>query len=185
MNLGVTQQTPFNNCIIFPGFFQAKTAEKAYFLQNCANSRGKILTDNEGKMDNEQKAQKEPKKFDWVTERSSCSLPKVFHTLLLQVEQDVKTRNALRPQNSPYEFSIEENGSDFKVVLAAGELRNLVIFTLAEHGILVRGGEGNQMFEVTLNFSVDGKCHLVVNDQQLDSWQVRRMALEELFFHGQ
>ena len=142
------------------------------------------MADNQEKPDNEQKAQKEPKTFDWVTERSSCSLPKVFHTLLLQVEEDVKTRNALRPQNSPYEFSIEENGSDFKVLLKAGALSNGVIFTLAEHGILVRGGEGNQMFEVTLNFSLDGKCHLIVNDQQLDFWQVRRMALEELFFHG-
>ena len=142
------------------------------------------MADNKEKTDNEQKTQKEPKEFDWVTERSSCSLPKVFHTLVLQVEEDVKTRNALRPQNSPYEFSMEENGSDFKVVLAAGELRSAVVFTLAEHGILVRGGEGNQMFEVTLNFSPDGHCHLVVNDQQLDSWQVRRMALEELFFHG-
>jgi hypothetical protein len=142
------------------------------------------VADNKEKPDNDQKEQKEPKKFDWVTERSSCSLPKVFHTLLLQVEEDVKTRNALRPQNSPYEFSIEENGSDFKVLLKASDLSNGVVFTLAEHGILVRGGEGNQMFEITLNFSLDGKCHLVVNDQQLGFWQVRRMALEELFFHG-
>ena len=41
------------------------------------------------------KAEKDTAKFDWVTERSSCSLPKVFKTLRLQVEEDVKTRNAL------------------------------------------------------------------------------------------
>lgn len=45
---------------------------------------------------------------------------------------------------------MEENGSDFKVVLTARDLRNAVVFTLVDHGILVRGGEGNQMFEVTL-----------------------------------
>jgi hypothetical protein len=52
-------------------------------------------------------------KFDWVTERSSCSLPKVFNTLRLEVAEDVKTRNALRPNNSPYEFSIAEKGRGF------------------------------------------------------------------------
>lgn len=78
---------------------------------------------------------------------------------------------------------MEENGGDFKVVLAAGDVHNGVVFTLAGNGILVRGGEGNQMFDVTLNFTSDGKCFLVVNNQQLESWQVGRMALEELFFH--
>jgi hypothetical protein len=129
-------------------------------------------------------AEKDKSKFNWVTERSSCSLPKVFQTLRSQVEEDVKTRNALRPANSPYHFSVETNGNDFSVVLVARDLRNSVIFTLADHGILVRGGEGNQMFEVTLTFTPEGECKLIVNDQQRDFWQVRRMALEELLFHG-
>jgi hypothetical protein len=97
-------------------------------------------------------------------------------------QMDVKTRNGLRPTNSPYEFSVD--GADFSVVLVAADLLNSVTFTLAEHGILVRGGEGNQMFEVTLNFTPEGECKLIVNDRQRDFWQVRRMALEELLFHG-
>ena len=46
--------------------------------------------------------EKDTSKFDWVTERSSCALPKVFKALRLQVDEDLKTRNALRPNNSPY-----------------------------------------------------------------------------------
>jgi hypothetical protein len=57
--------------------------------------------------------EKETSKFDWVTARSSCSLPNVFKELRLQVKEDVKTRNALRPNNSPYEFSVVENSGDF------------------------------------------------------------------------
>jgi hypothetical protein len=34
-------------------------------------------------------------------------------------EEDVKTRNALRPNNSPYEFSVTENGDEFTVLLEA------------------------------------------------------------------
>ena len=129
-------------------------------------------------------ADKDKSKFNWVTERSNCSLPKVFQTLRAQVEEDVKTRNAQRPKNSPYEFSVQTNGTNFSVILAAGDLHSSVIFTLAEHAILVRGGEGNQMLDITLNFTPEGHCQLTVNDQPRDFWQVRRLALEDLLFHG-
>jgi hypothetical protein len=128
------------------------------------------------------KAEKEKSKFDWVTERSSCSLPKVFKALRLQVEEDVKTRNALRPDNSPYEFSVVEKGDDFTVLLKAKDVAISVMFSLAEHEILVRDDKGAQMFAVTLTFSDEGKCKLHANQQERELWQVRRMALEELMF---
>jgi len=61
-------------------------------------------------------------KVDWVTKRSLCSLPNVFRELRIQVEEDVKIRNALRPNHSPYAFSVEENGDNFKVVLETSEV---------------------------------------------------------------
>jgi hypothetical protein len=131
------------------------------------------------------KVEKDLSKFDWVTARSSCSLPKVFKDLRLQVGEDVKTRNAQRPNNSPYEFSVAENGGNFTVLLTAKDLCGSVIFSLAEHAILVGDDKGNQMFEVTLTFNGDGECRLNVNAEEHDLWQVRRMALEELLFRGQ
>ena len=80
----------------------------------------------------------------------TCSLPNVFKDLRLQVEADVKTRNALRPNNSPYEFSVGENGADFTVLLEAKYVNRSVIFSLAEHAILVRDDKGNQMLEMTV-----------------------------------
>jgi hypothetical protein len=130
------------------------------------------------------KAEKDAPKFDWVTERSSCSLPKVFTALRIQIEEDVKTRNALRPNNSPYEFSVVENGGDFRVLLKTKEAHKSVTFSLAEHAILVRDDKGDAMFEVTILFSVEGKCKLHVDAEERDFWQVRRMALEELMFRG-
>jgi hypothetical protein len=136
-----------------------------------------------GKAENDKTGKNAPK-FDWVTERSSCSLPKVFKTLRLQVEEDIKSRNALRPSNSPYEFSIAENAGDFTVTLQAKDVRQSVIFSLTEHTISVRDDKSNPMFEVTLTFTDEGKCRLNVNNQPRELWQVRRMALEELFFRG-
>ena len=128
------------------------------------------------------KVEKDKSKFDWVTKRSSCSLPNVFKTLRLQVEEDVKTRNALRPNNSPYEFSVEEKGDDFTVLLKARDVQRSVTFSRAAHAISVRGDKGNPMFEVTLTFNDEGECKLHVNQEERDLWQVRRMALEELLF---
>ncbi len=128
--------------------------------------------------------EKDTPKFDWVTKRSQCSFPNVFKELRLQVEDDVKTRNALRPNNSPYEFSVAEHGDDFTVLLEAGDFHKSVIFSLAEHAIVVRDDAGNTTFEVTLTFNDEGQCRLHVNEKELDSWQVRRMALEELLFRS-
>jgi len=130
------------------------------------------------------KVEKDTSKFDWVTERSSCALPKVFKALRLQIEEDVQTRNALRPNNSPYEFSVAENGDDLRVLLKAQDVHRSVVFTLAEHAILVREDKGDPMFEVTATFGDEGECRLKVNGQERDLWQVRRMALEELLFRG-
>lgn len=139
------------------------------------------------KVENTEKVEntkKDTSKFDWVTERSSCSLPNVFKTLRLQVEEDVKARNALRPPNSPYEFSVAENNSGFTVLLKANDVHRSVVFSLAEHAILVRDGIGSPMFDVTLTFDDEGKCRLNVDAEQRDFWQVRRMALEELLFRA-
>ena len=130
------------------------------------------------------KVEKDTSKFDWVTERSSCALPKIFKTLRLQVDEDVKTRNALRPNNSPYKFSVAENGGDFTALLEAKDVQRSVIFSLAEHAILVRDETGDPMFEVSATFSDEGECRLKVNGEDRALWQVRRMALEELLFRG-
>ena len=134
--------------------------------------------------DKVEKVEKDASKFDWVTKRSLCSLPNVFRALRLEVEEDIKVRNALRPNNSPYEFSVAENGDDVTVLLEAKDGRKSVTFSLAEHAISVRGDDGDKMFDVTLTFNDQGECKLNVNEKECDLWQVRRMALEDLLFRG-
>ncbi len=120
--------------------------------------------------------------FDWVNGRFACSLPGVFKTLRLEVEEDVKTRNNLRPPNSPYDFSLADSDGGFAVHLQASGVRKSVAFKLADHAILVRDDKDDLMFEVALAFSDDGHCRLTVNHEEREYWQVRRMALENLMF---
>jgi len=121
-------------------------------------------------------------KFDWVVERSACTLPKVFAALRQQVEQDVKTRNGLRPNNAPYEFSLAEDIDEFTVLLKAKDVQRSITFKIVEQAISVRDDKGNPMFQVTLTFNDKGECKLHANEQEREFWQVRRMALEGLLF---
>jgi hypothetical protein len=148
------------------------------------NDTEKTKSNNEANKEKEKEKEKQQPKFDWITQRYACSLPNVFKELRLQIEQDVKTRNSLRPKNAPYEFSIADNDDGFRVVLKAKELEMAVRFVLAEHAIVVRDDKGVEMFEVTLTFNDLGECQLNVNGEPRDYWQVRRMALEELMFRG-
>lgn len=124
-------------------------------------------------------------KFDWVQKRSACSYPNVFKALSLDVEEDVKARNALRPANAPYEFSVAVNGNHFTVLLegklGGNGVRKAVKFSLAEHGISVLDDQGKE-FQVTLSFTEAGECKLRVGEQEREMWQVRRMALEDILF---
>jgi len=122
--------------------------------------------------------------LDWVTARSNCSLPKVFATLRRQIEADVKTRNSLRPDLAVYEFSMVESGNDFTVLLAAGEGRWSVVFSLHDHSILARDSRGEALLEITLNFNQQGECRLRAKEQEWEYWQIRRMALEDLMFRA-
>jgi hypothetical protein len=126
--------------------------------------------------------EKDKPKFDWVTGRSACSLPKVFAVLRQQVEQDVKTRNSLRPQNAPYEFSVTVDTEAFTVFLKSQELQRSVTFKLGEHEISVLDDKNNSLFQVTVAFNDSGECRLHVNEEDREFWQVRRMALEDLMF---
>ncbi|MGB7152268.1 MAG: hypothetical protein WBD45_24120 [Terriglobales bacterium] len=121
-------------------------------------------------------------KFDWVTLRSACTLAKVFATLRRQVEEDVKTRNAQRPNYAPYEFTVADDIDAFTVFLKAKDLSRSVSFKLSEHGIAVQDDQGSSKFQVRVNFNDVGECRLLVDEQDREFWQVRRMALEDLMF---
>jgi hypothetical protein len=151
-------------------------------MSNQANDTATKKANGKGNAKNDKTAQGKPT-FDWVTERSSCSLPKVFAELRQQVEEDVKTRNGLRPDHAPYEFSLTVDTAEFIVHLKAKELQHSVTFGLGDHEITIRNNDkGGASFQVTLSFNDQGECMLIVNEEKREFWQIRRMALEDLMF---
>jgi hypothetical protein len=151
-------------------------------LAQVRAARGDCVADNSEKHADD--GQPNSAKFDWVSQRFACSLPAVFKTLRLQVEEDVKKRNALRPKFAVYEFSVADNDDGFVVTLEANKIHKTVRFRLADHAICVCNDRGESMFDVTLSFNDRGECQMNVQKERLDYWQVRRLALEDLLFHS-
>jgi|SRR5450759_4401562 len=123
-----------------------------------------------------------PAHFDWVTELSRCSIGSVFEELKLQVESDVKTRTALRPDNCPYGFSMVAHESTFSVVFNQQNIRRAVSFVMRDDLIVVKDHNNKEMLEAGLTLNDKGECRLKVKGEERELWQFRRMALEDLFF---
>ena len=127
--------------------------------------------------------------FDWVTARNKCSVRKVFETLKLQVENDIRIRNESLQSDQTrrygYSYGIATAVGGFTVFLeGVVGTRHTVIFSITQKGsILVSTDEGDAVIEGTPTICDDGKCRLKVNGQERELWHVRKMALEDLFFH--
>ena len=121
-------------------------------------------------------------KFDWIAQRAGCTVPRVFITLRAEVEEDVKSRNALRPEGATYEFSVVDKGNSFAVALQTAAFYREVSFVLEDPVILVLDPSGNQLFDISVTFTSMGKCTLKAKEEACEPWQVRRMALEDLLF---
>jgi hypothetical protein len=120
--------------------------------------------------------------FDWVTERASCSIAKCFELLKQQIKDDAKIRHELRPAGTHYGFAAMVQGGNITVIVEGNSIHETVSFHIAEKGIIVVDRDGKEMFTATPTLNEEGDCKLTVNGELLEYWQVRMMALEDLFF---
>jgi len=133
-----------------------------------------------------------PTELDWVNAFSACSLDSVFQKLKLQVAQDVKARNAQFDPNSTavgvykYKFEMTEHGDRFAVALSGVNLplvpHRTITFALEEKRIAVTNSTGRREFDAYLTLNDEGECRVKIDDAECELWQLRRRALQKLFF---
>ncbi len=125
------------------------------------------------------------KQLDWVTERSLCSVARVFEQLGLEIQHDVDTRNAMRPAIPQFGFEYafemvgDENG--FAVHLHAYQVHKSVTFKRADGHIEVQDANG-KTFQATVGLNDAGACMIYVDGKERSSWHLRKLALDHLFF---
>ena len=128
-----------------------------------------------------------PDQFDWVSAQAECTAPPRFERLRAGVKEDVEHRNALDlDDGSRFEFS--EDGEAFDVARLEGsrftdsKIAALVRFERAGRRINVRGEDVDVDFTAVLTLDPAGQCRFVVGEALYVEWEIRRMALELLFF---
>ena len=131
---------------------------------------------------------KELKEVDWVTERSKCTAGQIFDLLKAEVDKDVKTRQSSIPQGHYGGLNIYVKTKEFGVSLhginyqTGTELHKTVRFALEGNSIVVVDENLSQRMKATVSLGDDGRCRLKVGEEELESWQFRRRALEDLLF---
>ena len=133
-----------------------------------------------------------PDDFDWVVAQSKCSAASMFARLQAGVKQDVQRRNSLglfgRDDGWTFEFQVDGEGFEVSRVEASGGTESmdstlaLVRFERAGRRIDVRGDGVDVEFTAVVSLDVAGVCRLVVGEAMYSEWEIRRMALEQLFF---
>jgi hypothetical protein len=119
--------------------------------------------------------------FNWVKARAECSAAQVFKELELGAKEDVEKRNLLRSPEEQFRFLVAQAGPDrFAVIREAARGSRSVDFMLAHSIISVDAGLSKFSGVITLNNF--GECRLRVGNDELEQWQFRRKALEQLFF---
>jgi hypothetical protein len=121
--------------------------------------------------------------FAWVNARASCSIGLLFEQLKAQVEKDIDARQALSkgpPYYYSFRFKVENN--TIIALIEGHRLHESITFRLSGDAIEVMGKDGKLLLSGKATLNNDGDCRLRVNGDELELWQFRKKALEDLFF---
>ena len=128
-----------------------------------------------------------PDDFDWVAAQADCNAPMAFERLRAGAQEDVRRRNAVPGRDDGWTFEFAEDDAGFDVSRVQGRLTGsdvlaLVRFERAGPRINVRGEDVDVDFTAVLTLDAAGQCRFVVGEAMYSDWEIRRMALEQLFF---
>jgi len=120
--------------------------------------------------------------INWVRERHSCSAYAMFTKLKLEIEHDVEERNNLRPEERWYGFQVVSRDSRFSVVRAGNRIGQSVTFSIENEEIVVKDDNDKIVLTASLTLDDEGKCRFKIDGRERDSWHLRKIVLEEMFF---
>ena len=128
-----------------------------------------------------------PEDFNWVAAQSKCTAAAVFETLRTRVREDVQRRNGLLGRNDGWTFEFSDEGDEFEVVRTqagrgGSNVSAVVIFARSGRRILIHGEDIDVDLTAIVALDPSGACKLIIGEAMYSDWEVRRMALEPLFF---
>ncbi|MGB8769043.1 MAG: hypothetical protein WCC92_05485 [Candidatus Korobacteraceae bacterium] len=119
---------------------------------------------------------------NWVkARRDDCSLGQVFKDLERGVRRDVDAANE-SSEGQPHKFKVSSEEGHFSVTRSSSTAMPLSVEFCLKRDEIEIGAGGEPEFVITLTLNNEGRPVLKANGKELELWQVRKMALEELFF---
>jgi hypothetical protein len=122
--------------------------------------------------------------FDWVDAQAKCSAALMFDRLRTRVEEDVRRRNGLldRRDGWKFEFYSEHDAFEVSRLIGPGKVGAVVQFERVGRRIHVQGEDIDVDLTAIVTVDANGVCRFVVGEAMYSDWEIRRMALELLFF---
>ncbi len=133
-------------------------------------------------------AQDPPDDFDWVAAQTTCNAASMFDRLSRSVKVDVERRTRLSGRNESWKFEVEDGDGQFEVLrgvastFSSSKIAALVRFEREGRRIHVHGEDVDVDFTAVVTLDTAGVCRFVVGEVMYSEWEIRRMALEQLFF---
>ena len=123
--------------------------------------------------------------FDWVSAQAGCSAVQMFQRLEDGAKADVERRNAAassRSDNWRFEFHAGDDG--FEVVRIADSSKDGAAVTFAREGprINIDGDGVDVRITAVVGINPSGDCRYFVGELEFLGWEVRKQALDQLFF---
>ena len=124
--------------------------------------------------------------FDWVTAQAGCSAELMFEKLQDGARADVERRNGAtfgRRDDWRFEFHADQ-GEGFEVVRIAGSSKESAIVTFQREGLRIDiTGDGvDVQITAIVGINPHGDCRYYVGEVEYLGWEVRKQALDMLFF---
>lgn len=126
--------------------------------------------------------------FDWVTAQGGCTAEEMFKRLHEGAQQDVDRRNASgfgRDDGWRFEVHSDDDGH-FEVTRVAGAKSSaFVTFERVGPRINISGDGVDVELFATVSINPSGACRYYIGEHEYLGWEVRKLALDTLFFEEQ
>ena len=124
--------------------------------------------------------------FDWVSAQAGCRIDLMFQRLLEGARKDVDRRNAAgfgRTAQWRFEVNVDDENS-FEVARIGETSRGSAFVAFEREGprINIAGDGVDVQLTAITSINHSGECRYFVGEQEYLGWEVRKMALEPLFF---
>lgn len=126
--------------------------------------------------------------FDWVTAHSTCTIETMFRRLQLGAQKDVDRRNGLTGRHDHWRFALTEEENGFEVLrspgsqFSTGQVDAFVVFERVGPRINIRGDGIELDITAIIGINPAGDCRYFVGEAEYLEWEVRKLALDQLFF---